>query len=298
MKNLILISKKIIIFYKKEIQSNDIAIFLCGGASDEQIKFRFILGNQLELRKSQYIYSIYYPETLFSEILLGYSDIDLLSLENLLAKSVNVVVVPLQSVGTFTELGAFANHPMLKDKLIIIIDPRYSKSKSFINSGPIKLLKNKTNSHIIYNEMKVSDIEKISYKISEAARDISEKTPLKKDLTNPLSSTLLFLFLIYVFDPIEKNTFEKLVSSLGLNDPLEINSATIVNSLINSGNIKLQNNYYLSFVEEGFENILEKKGYNDTQVIKIKNNLSKFRIHALNIYYRKRGLYSKGRVSP
>jgi len=54
---------------------------------------------------------------MFIEFILGHQKQDLLTLENLLADSVNTVVILLQSPGTFTELGAFTNYEKLTEML-------------------------------------------------------------------------------------------------------------------------------------------------------------------------------------
>jgi len=100
-----------------------------------------MLGDKIHNIKAKNTYNVYYPETLFAEIANGYQRRDLLTLENLLALSVTSIVVPLESPGTFAELGAFANHEILKDKLIIITNPKHKMARSFINDGPIAKVK-------------------------------------------------------------------------------------------------------------------------------------------------------------
>ena len=98
---------------------NFISIFLCGGNSVTEEKFRRNLGYNISRIHSKYQYSFYYTEDMFIELILGHQHKDLLSLEDLLAKGVHCVLILLQSPGTFTELGAFTNYPDLKDKLKI-----------------------------------------------------------------------------------------------------------------------------------------------------------------------------------
>ncbi len=77
---------------------DDISIFLCGGASKEEMQFRLAIQARIIALKSPYRYSVHLPENMFLELILGHRKYDLLSLENLLAENVNTVVVPLHEV--------------------------------------------------------------------------------------------------------------------------------------------------------------------------------------------------------
>lgn len=275
--------------------TKDTSIFLCGGASKEQSKIRFTLGNYIEFFRSKYSYSVYYPETLFSEILLGHNNSDLLSLENFLAESVNAVVLPLQSAGTFTELGAFCNHKKLRDKLIVIIDPKYKRDNSFINTGPVKFLKNKSKSIILYYQITDDNILKVSHQITKAAREIRKHSPLKPSIENPLISKLFYLSIIYIFDPIDINLFNSIIENLIPNDENNAIRDTITTSILKEKNINLLNNNLISFNEHGFDVYLERIGYSQRDIEKLLSQLSEFRVEVINFYYRKKGIYFGGR---
>jgi hypothetical protein len=137
-------------------EQNQISIFLCGGKKEEG--FRRKLGKEIARKVSKYVYTVHFPEDMFIELIQGHEKQDLLSLENLLADSVNAIVILLQSPGTFTELGAFSNYLKLQDKLIVNVAPKYARANSFINYGPIRYLKNNTKSKILYNEMAENNI--------------------------------------------------------------------------------------------------------------------------------------------
>lgn len=284
--------KKLII---KDYLTKDTSIFLCGGASKEQSQIRFRLGKFIEIINSKYSYSIFYPETLFTEILLGHNKTDLLSLENFLAESVNAVVLPLQSAGTFTELGAFCNHPKLKDKLIVIIDPQYKLDNSFINSGPIKFLRNNSKSIIIYSKLTEENISKISQKITKAARDIKQHNPLEPSIENPLISKLFYLSIIYIFDPIDRDLLNSILCYLIPKDKNNSIKDTIMTSILKEKNIRLVNNKLFSFKEHGFDIYLRKIGYTQKDIVTLLDKLSEFRIEVINFYYRKKGIYFGGR---
>lgn len=65
------------------------------------------------------------------------SNIDLLTFEEFLAEVSDAIILFVESPGSFCELGAFAYaEKLFSDKLIIVIDERHKKDKSFIITGP------------------------------------------------------------------------------------------------------------------------------------------------------------------
>lgn len=278
----------------EDFLAKEISIFLCGGASKKQARFRFELGRRLESITSSYVYKIYYPETIFSEILLSHSELNLLNLEKFLAENVNAVVIPLQSPGTFVELGAFSNHEVLRNKLVVLMNPKYRKNTSFINDGPIKLLRGETSSRIIYSSMEDnSDIENLVKRIPVCVREISKKMPIIPIIENPLVAQFFYIALIYVFDPIDTRLLQLLLQQI-LSGNADVNknarAETIVSSILKQGSVKLLENRKLSLFEEAFTHHLQKSGFNSSQIINIKKKLSDLRIDAINYYYRKKGI--------
>jgi hypothetical protein len=49
-----------------------------------------------------------------------------------------MVIIIVESAGTFAELGAFSHVDPLRKKLLLIIDQQYRKDNSFINTGPVR----------------------------------------------------------------------------------------------------------------------------------------------------------------
>ncbi len=270
------------------LPKDDVSIFLCGGSSHSDSNFRRKLGTSIAATRSKYRYSIHYPEDMFVEQILGHQRQDLLTLENLLARSVSAVVILVQSPGTFTELGAFSNHPHLKNKLIVIMDPRYRKSQNFINTGPIRHLKKMTSSHVLYEEMNDSNLKILTKKITQGAREIGAKHPPQIDLTNPIVCYEFYLALIYTFDPIPKFAIFKLVRALQPSGETEALTAaeTVINSLVNqrdallvSGNLKIS--------QKGIETLFSRSRTVKRQAI-FMTVLSDLRIAALNTMLRKK----------
>lgn len=58
-------------------------------------------------------------------------------MEEQLALLSDLILILVESEGTIAELGAFASHPRLRQKLVPIIDLRFETERSFINTGPI-----------------------------------------------------------------------------------------------------------------------------------------------------------------
>jgi len=136
-------------------------IFLCGAAlgNSETIRSKvatILLSPQTrkfgdrEYLYKPHDYDLVYPEDIFEELLFSKKGLDLLSLEGLLAKSVDVLIIIPESPGSFAELGAFANNTDLRKKIICIIEERFKKHKSFINQGPVKLVKQTGKDKIVF----------------------------------------------------------------------------------------------------------------------------------------------------
>lgn len=267
---------------------NEFSIFLCGGNRKESSLLRRELGNMVSNVTSKYKYSVFYPEDIFFELLLGNKGHDLLSLENLLADSVNCVVILLQSPGTFTELGAFANYPKLKDKLVVLIDSSYAHKKSFINSGPVKYLKNKTESIVIYTSLNISNIDSIAKRITESVRVISKYSKPVYDIANPILAYRFYLALIYVFEPISLENIKKLTNEISQvkDDSLSATTEAVISSLINERKILFSSQMYSSTLK-GINEILKP---NNSKRINKKTNafLTDLRIEALNLSLRKK----------
>ena len=276
-------------FLNKAQNLNEISIFLCGGSGKEEEKFRRKVGEKIcgTSKLSNYKYSVYYPEDMFIELILGHQKKDLLSLENLLANSANVVVILLQSPGTFTELGAFTNYKELSNKLIVIIDPKFVRKKSFINLGPDIFLRTKTKSKVLFIPMDNSNFDKLVERITDTARDIAKHSFPKRDLTNPIFAFRFYLALIYIFEPIPKNAILTISRLLATDKERNIDTVTeiVINGLINERRVSLSSKN-LSTTSKGADDLIygnnTKKRAHLVSVF-----LTELRLEALNLIYRK-----------
>lgn len=277
-------------FLNKSQDLNEISIFLCGGSDKEQKKFRRKIGEKIcgTSKHSNYKYSVYYPEDMFMELILGHQKKDLLSLENLLAGSANAVVILLQSPGTFTELGAFTNYKKLSNKLIVIIDPKFSRKNSFINLGPVRFLRTKTKSKVLFIPMDNSNFNKLVERITDTARDITKHSFPKRGLANPIFAFRFYLALIYVFEPIPKNAILTISKLLATNKERNIGivAEIVINNLINDRRVSLSSKN-LSTTSKGADDLIY-GGNTKKRAHLISAFLTELRLEALNLIYRKK----------
>jgi hypothetical protein len=107
-------------------------IFLCGG-----------FGSLRRDRIAEYL-SRNHPNTLtfYADnvwpIIAGKSELNALGMEEELAALSDLVLIVVESPGTFTELGAFSISEPLRKKLLPIIDIQFREFGSFINTGPVR----------------------------------------------------------------------------------------------------------------------------------------------------------------
>ncbi len=178
-------------------------IFLCGGdVSNEKYGRHKMAAIFSKYRR----YEILYPEDLFDDLLAGQGHYSLLSLENMLAEAVDVIIIFPESPGSYAELGAFSNNIELAKKLICIQDNKYKHKKSFINYGPIRLLKkNKTGKVITLNYEHLSDPKEnleLYQKISKSIASIKSKYPVTRSVENLLDSESFILPCIYLMERV------------------------------------------------------------------------------------------------
>jgi hypothetical protein len=225
---------------------------------------------------------------MFVELVLGHQKQDLLTLENMLARSVSAVTILLQSPGTFTELGAFSNHDLLKHKLVVVVDPKHMKAQSFINTGPIRHLLKETSSRVLFLKMDEPNLDPLVKGVAEAARAIASSHPPSRDLSNPIVCYELYLALLYVLDPVPRKAFALVAAMLkpDAEELARISAETVVNGMINNGHALLvSQNVVIS--EKGVEALYAGAG-SAKRLASLKGFLSGLRISALNGQLRKR----------
>lgn len=156
-----------------KLRERSLTVFLVGVSQESSTSVRESIRKELIGRRYGNWLDVYYPEELFEELIRSRAHYDLLSLENLLAKNVHAVVIILESPGAIAELGSFANHKKLRDRLIVVIDEKYRKANSFIILGPVRYLKKNTKSIVIFHNLRKPQIVELGEQIRGAARKIS-----------------------------------------------------------------------------------------------------------------------------
>ncbi len=265
-------------------------IFLCGADMTQKNKMRYKVAQAL---KNSWRYSFYFdivfPEDIFDELLHSTKTADLLSLENLLADSVDAIVLIPESPGSFTELGAFANDERLRTKLICLIDKRYKKNKSFINQGPLKLVKKANKNGIIYIDP--NEIDETIAKLISALKKIKKVSSKKSDVISLLQLDNYLLPSIYLLEPVSKEILIELVKTA--TDDMKYafqTTTTALTILTKKRKIELTNDGY-KLTKLGVEYFLtfrktRNRNKNQNETVKIDN----LRLEILNYKYRKKKL--------
>lgn len=184
-------------------------VFLCGADITQKDKLRSKIADVLNEPSHLSSFDIIYPEEIFDEILYNSKDSNLLSLENILAESVDVIVIIPESPGSFTELGAFVNDEKLRRKVICVIDKQYERKKSFINQGPVKLVKVLSKERVIYIDP--NNVKDSSNKLTNVIRSVKRTSSKKSDKLTLIQLNNFILPAVYLLEPISKLSLQKLI---------------------------------------------------------------------------------------
>ncbi|RKR05647.1 hypothetical protein C8C83_4998 [Flavobacterium sp. 90] len=265
-------------------------IFLCGADIYQKDKIRYQIAEIMKKNwQFSYTYDIIYPEDIFDELLHSSKKRDLLSLEGLLADSVDAIVLIPESPGSFAELGAFANDGKLRKKIICLVDKKYKKDKSFINLGPLKLVKKENPHGVIF-----IDPNNISNEMGKLLNSLKKMKNTSLKMSNVISLLQIDNFLlpsIYLLEPISKLTLIKLVEVATQDD---LNSfqvtTTALTSLTKKRYVELTNTGY-KLTNLGLENFLKfrtnsKKNIRKNKTVEIDN----LRLEILNLKNRNKKL--------
>jgi hypothetical protein len=180
-------------------------IFLCGADISDKSKARSKVATLLgDTRKNHLLY----PEDIFDDLLAGQGKYSILKLENILAESVDVIIICPESPGSFAELGAFSNNKDLAKKTIVLSENKYKNEKSFINYGPYRLIKESRSGkvlHVKYDDLNLENEESktISRKITQQIRIIKDQYPVKRTVANLLEVERFILPCIFLIENID-----------------------------------------------------------------------------------------------
>lgn len=143
------------------------------------------------------------------------SNIDLLTFEEFLAEVSDAIILFVESPGSFCELGAFAYaEKLFSDKLIIVIDEKRKKDKSFIITGPTAKAQ-KDGAKIIYapldgtgllssDELRTT-VNKLSTEFASKSSQSNKRHPNKEEAYISVNTFILELLeLIKIVQPISR----------------------------------------------------------------------------------------------
>jgi len=265
---------------------NQLNVFLIGTGRDARNSLRDPLREELLGAPYYPSLEVFYPEELFDELFQQNNQIDLLRLENLLAKSVHAIVIVLESPGSIAELGAFANHEVLRKRLVVIVNQLYRKDKSFIMLGPVKMLK-KINGAVIYydfNNRHKEALKKLGEQVRGNIRRIAKQVTPDTTIKNLINAQFFLLAAVYVMQSIGKIEINKMIKAIGGED-----EETVIAIANSSLNILLRNKELILFsgkyelTKEGLKRITDLLKYQWPRNI----ILDKLRVVVLNNTLRK-----------
>ena len=277
-----IIAKEILSTIYKEIYTRDvdfsINVFLCGKITSSDISIRNKVYNAIKKHEK---FNVVFPEWLFSS-LLQKKEYNLLDLERILAGDVDVIILPLEGFGTFAELGCFVSFKEISKKIILINDKKYRNKKSFVNIGPVKLIKQNDKNNLYYykTEFDEEDAKKIIKKLI-----YRPPHSYKSDLKNIFNLSRFIFYTIGIFQPVSKSDLENYLNEFKKGIPKHFIEPCL-EILIRKTKIQMDidnGNEVYKLSEEGHHNmyeiLLKKLGISD--------NFAFIRAKILNAKFRK-----------
>lgn len=283
------LAEKIRLDVYSPVNSTKTTIFLCGADMSNQGQMRYRIAEKLKNLRFGFIYDIIYPEDIFDELLYSSKTKDLLSLEALLAESVDAIVLIPESPGSFTELGAFANDELLRKKMICVVNKKYKKDKSFINQGPLKLIKKENNFGVVYVDP--NTIETELDQLFSSLRKMKKGSLKKNDKISLLQLDNFLLPSIYLLEPVTKETLVKLVGVATESVEFAFQTTTTSLTILTKKRlIELTNSGY-KLTTLGLGNFLNlRKMRSRIKSQEETTKLDNLRLEILNLKYRKKRL--------
>jgi len=183
---------------------NAVNIFLCGAKVSDENSIRTLIYNSLrDVGKV----NVVFPEWLFSD-LMAKRTYNLLKLEHELAQNVDLVIIPLESLGTIAELGAFASFDTIRGKIIVINDKDHKSKTSFVNIGPIKLIREEHADNVMYYDK--NNKSELVDKVVKRIKYLKKREP-KSEVNNLFNLSRFMLFLIGIYQPIDKENIRGMI---------------------------------------------------------------------------------------
>lgn len=184
-------------------------VFICGSMNSSP---RDTLTEYFH-RRLQHL-QVFYAERVW-DMIASNPGLGALKMESDLATLSDLIIIIVESPGTFTELGAFSHVGELRRKLLPIVDIRHRGANSFINTGPIRWIDQESEFRpTIWTRH--NQILECANEIEERIARIPKPKPEKiSDLARNRKHLLFFVCdLVGVVAPITVDGLEDLVASI------------------------------------------------------------------------------------
>lgn len=191
-------------------------VFICGGFNSNP---RDTLRNYLHRKHPEL--GLFYAEKVWEAIATN-PGLGALRMESELAALSDLVVIVVESPGTFAELGAFSHVDSLRKKLLPILDLEFRNESSFINTGPIRWIDTESDfGPAIW--VHLDRILLCAKEIEAKIENIPPPKPVKlTDLAESRKHLLFFLCdLVAVIAPATVKTIEYFLSRIISTVPVE-----------------------------------------------------------------------------
>lgn len=173
-------------------------LFICGG-EEKSCSNRGTLENYIKRHHKEYLT---FRAELAWEVISNSKNsknVNALALEEWLADFSDIVIILVESYGTVAELGAFSLSNGLRKKLLPILDKRFERDLSFINTGPVMWVNNDSKFNpAIYTDFStiLTCIPEINERLARKSRStFSEENSYGNYRYSP---KVLLFFLLYV----------------------------------------------------------------------------------------------------
>ena len=185
-------------------------VFLCGGFNSpaREVLRKYLAKHDRDL-------AVFYAEDVWRQIAAMSGAQNALQMEEYLASLADLLIILVESPGTFAELGAFSLSDGLRRKLLPILDSRYKNDQSFIETGPVRWISQDSE----FNPPIYVDLRQILTVVDEIEERI-ERIPKQKptrvtDLAASPKQLLFFVCdLIAVIEPATREIIQSYVQTI------------------------------------------------------------------------------------
>ncbi|MGQ8818656.1 retron St85 family effector protein [Serratia sp. NA_13] len=192
-------------------------LFICGG-EEKSCKNRGILEDYIKKHHKEYL--TFRAELAWDVISNSESsrNVNALALEEWLADFSDVVIILVESYGTVAELGAFSLSDGLRKKLLPILDKKFERDTSFINTGPVMWVNNDSKfKPAIYTDFStiLTCIPSVNERLDRKSRpSLSDENKYGEYRYSPKVLLFFLLYVIASLGPISSQEISALSSEL------------------------------------------------------------------------------------